>query len=260
MKSDKKNKNLLFVVKKTDLENFSLCDYISDKIDLRMDQFKGMVQQRNFLAKVPTEDKLVILIDIVNFSKNDSKTQFADIIIFQRYVRTFIFSRNFSFGKKINIENFVPTGDGCYMIAAKCDVHLAVNFLITMIAGFQNLLDYQNKPMGIRCSALIGECIPFMDLAIHKNFVGEGMNEAARVLTYGQEALETRYIAEGHTEEEAKAYSKNSLFLGQSLYSESDKALFDGEKISDCHLLEAVADKHGKKRDILVLRGIKKIQ
>ncbi len=86
------------------------------------------------------------------------------------------------------------------------------------------------------------------------------MNEAARVLTYGQDALENRFIAEGHTGEEAKVYSRNSLFLGQSLYSESDKELFDEEKISDCHLLEAVADKHGKKRDILVLRGIKKIQ
>ncbi len=244
----------------SDLENFSLQDFLSEKIECTFDQVKKFVREQNFISMLPSETKLIILIDIVNFSKNESKTQFADIIIFQKYMRTFIFSRKFSFGKKIHIENFVPTGDGCYIIAEKCSPELAMDFLVTMIAGFQNLLDYNDKPMSIRSSALFGECIPFMDLAHHKNYVGEGMNEAARILSYGQQALEEKFIRLGHTELEAKDFSKNSLFLGESFYSAFDIDSFTEEKSEEKLILNDVQDKHGKCRDVMVLRRIKQFK
>jgi len=239
-------------------DDFDFASFITEKIDSKIDLLKSVIQQRNLLGSVPSEEKFVILIDIVNFSKNDSRTQFADIVIFQKYMRSFIFSRNFSFEKRIRIENFIPTGDGCYIIAEKCDTVLAVDFLITMISGFQNLLDFQNEPMGIRCSALIGECIPFIDLAFHKNYVGDGMNEASRILAYGQKFLEDEYIEKGNSELEAKNFSKNSLFLGKSLFADLDFSDVDKNRVSEIHSLKDVVDKHGKIRDVVVLRGIKK--
>ena len=232
---------------------------ITETIDSKMDLLKSVIQQRDLIRFVPSEEKFVILIDIVNFSKNDSRTQFADIFIFQKYMRSFIFSQKFSFEKKIRIQNFIPTGDGCYIIAEKCDAGLAVDFLITMISGFQNLLDFQNEPMGIRCSALIGECIPFIDLAFHKNYVGNGMNEASRILAYGQKILEDEYIEKGNSESEAKNFSKNSLFLGKSLFEDLDFSDVDKNIVSEIHTLKDVVDKHGKIRDVVVLRGIKKL-
>ena len=232
---------------------------ITETIDSKMDLLKSVIQQRDLIRFVPSEEKLVILIDIVNFSKNDSRTQFADIFIFQKYMRSFIFSQKFSFEKKIRIQNFIPTGDGCYIICEKCDAVLAVDFLITMISGFQNLLDFQNEPMGIRCSALIGECIPFIDLAFHKNYVGNGMNEASRILAYRKKILEDEYIEKGNSESEAKNFSKNSLFLGKSLFADLDFSDVDKNRVSEIHTLKDVVDKHGKIRDVVVLRGIKKL-
>ena len=113
--------------------------------------------------------------------------------------------------------------------------------------------------MGIRCSALIGECIPFIDLAFHKNYVGNGMNEASRILAYGQKILEDEYIEKGNSESEAKNFSKNSLFLGKSLFEDLDFSDVDKNIVSEIHTLKDVVDKHGKIRDVVVLRGIKKL-
>ena len=237
-------------------ENF-IQDLVSDRMECTVEQIKKMAREKNLISMLRSEEKLIILIDIVSFSKNDSKRQFANIFVFQNYVRSFIFSRRFSFKKSVEIENFIPTGDGCYMIAEKCEPHVAINFLVTMISGFQSLKDFDDNPFSIRASALIGECIPFMDLAHHKNFVGEGMNEAERILSSGRQRLEEKFMDEGSSEDEAKMKSKNSLFLGESLYGRSKSLNLKKIIESEEHLLlNDVTDKHGKVRDVLVLHSI----
>ena len=227
------------------------------RANLTFEQLKKVAREKNLISIIPEEESLIILIDIVGFSNSDSRTQFANIFIFQHFLRSFLFSKLFAFGEKIRIRNFVSTGDGCYIVADKCEPEVAVEFLVTMVSGFQGLKDFSDNSLSIRVSALIGKIIPFMDLAHHKNFVGEGMNEAERILTCGRKELEERFMAQGHTEEEAHAFSQNSLFLGESLFSGlENKSEYCMEKSENCYDFKAVTDKHGKSRDIKVLQGI----
>ena len=70
---------------------------------------------------------------------------------------------------------------------------------------------------------------------------------------------EDEYIEKGNSESEAKNFSKNSLFLGKSLFADLDFSDVDKNRVSEIHTLKDVVDKHGKIRDVVVLRGIKKL-
>lgn len=209
----------------------------------------------NFMANVKEEEKLVILIDIVGFSKDTTRNQVFKIYLFQRYLTAHILSSKFSFEEKIKINHFVPTGDGCYIVAEKCEPQTAVNFLIALISGFKEQKTENLESLSLRASALMGTVVPFFDMARHLNYIGEGMNEASRILSGGQSVLEKKFMEEHSvaTTQDAKLYSRNSLFIGDSICEGIE------EHESDCSQIlrfSDVADKHGIKRNITVLQGI----
>lgn len=207
-------------------------------------------------AGIPAETRLIILIDIVGFSKGTSREQVYKIYAFEHYVTKSLMENLVNFKKPIRIDRFIPTGDGCYIVADKCDPSQAMDFLTALIRGFQYLKTDDENPWALRASALFGECIPFLDLAHHKNFIGEGMNEAARILSYGQAALEKDFLEKNPAAgiSDAKLFSRNSLYVGDSLsetlknYAGSNEELFS---------FTAIPDKHGKTRDITVLQGLR---
>lgn len=208
---------------------------------------------------LPLEKKLIILIDIVGFSKSDTYKQWADIMIFQHYLKTQTLKNKLIF-RQVNVTHFVPTGDGCYVIADECDPKVGIEFAFSIIQGFQKVQPRDEYPLCLRASALLGNVVPFMDVAMHKNYVGEGMNEGSRILSWGQKTLEDAFVKSCKEknyvpgQEEVKSYSRNSLFLGDSLAS------FSKDYISQCNevfYFENVKDKHGKERNITVLQGIK---
>ena len=130
-----------------------------------------------------------------------------------------------------------------------------LSFLISLVSGFKNIQTENALSLSIRASALFGNVVPFFDMARHLNYIGEGMNEAARILSGGQKVLEEMYLSEhpGALYGDEKKYSRNSLFLGDSLAESIE------EYKEDCtNLLRFadVADKHGKKRNVTVLQGI----
>ena len=207
-------------------------------------------------AEFPEVKKLIILIDIVGFSKASTREQVNNIYLFQRYLVGNILNNHLGFKGKIHISRFIPTGDGCYIVADECEPETALDFLTTLIGGFNQLKDEEDKPLSIRASALIGSCVPFMDIAKHKNYIGEGMNEAARILSGGQSSLEKKFAKENPEVSvlDAKMYSRNSLYLGDSL----TKPIKEYKDIcnSVVRFLD-VPDKHGMKRNITILQGIK---
>lgn len=210
----------------------------------------------NIFAKAPEQQKLIILIDIVGFSKSTTRQQVYNIYLFQRYLTIEVLTSKFSFSSKIKINQFIPTGDGCYIVADKCAPQYALKFLITLISGFKEMQDADNNPLALRVSALIGECVQFMDIAKHINFVGEGMNEASRILSGGQSFLEEKFLQNHKSTEilDAKKYSRNSLYLGDSLTTNIN----DFKKNCDeFFYFENVKDKHGKMRNITVLQNVK---
>lgn len=205
---------------------------------------------------VPSERKLIILIDIVGFSKGTTREQVYKIYAFQHYVFKKVLSNRFSFENRIKIDQFIPTGDGCYIVADECPPDTALEFLITLVSGFQYLQTDDENPWALRASADFGECVPFLDLARHKNYIGEGMNEAARILSYGQSILEQKYREDNPEAQpiQAKLFSRNTLYAGDSLsehlenYQTKETKLFHFKNIPD---------KHGKTRNITILQGLK---
>lgn len=211
----------------------------------------------NLMANVREEKKLIILIDIVGFSKSSTRDQVYKIYQFQHYLLGKVLTDKFSFSNKINVFNFVPTGDGCYIVADQCEPQSALEFLVTLISGFKKLKDKNdNSALAVRVSALLGDCVPFIDMAHHKNYIGEGMNEASRILSGGQKVLEEDFLKKNPDKQilDSKLFSRNSLYVGESLAAELKNF---GKKASAYFEFKDVADKHGIKRDVFILQGIK---
>lgn len=209
----------------------------------------------SLMAEFPEQKMLIILIDIVGFSKSTTRQQVYDIYLFQRFLVSQVLSSKFDFSKHINISQFIPTGDGCYIVADECKPEVALKFLIALIKNYEYLQQEEDNPRSLRISAEIGNCVPFIDMAKRKNYIGEGMNEAARILSYGQKALEDKFMNDnpGCSVEQSKIYSRNCLYLSQA---------FDGvidEYKENCNSVipfSNVADKHGKTRNLTVMEKI----
>lgn len=233
----------------------SLDEKLESKAQGALFNFSNSLPIRNLAANIPEEEKLIILTDIVGFSKSTTRQQVYKIYLFQRYIMSQVLTSRFSFTGKIRIHNFVPTGDGCYMVADKCDPESAINFLIKLVSGIKNVCDDEGASISIRASALIGSVVPFLDLERHKNFVGEGMNEASRILSGGQSVLEEKFRAENpeKTVSEAKLFSRNTIYLGKGLMESAEDFK---DRCTSFHQFKNVSDKHGMKRDITVLQGL----
>lgn len=233
-----------------------MIDFEKIKADIEAVKNDEILPPLSITAEIPAENKLVILIDIVGFSKGNTKEQVYKIYAFEHYVIKHVLSNLFNIKNRIKINQFIPTGDGCYIVADECEPKIALDFLTELIRGFQYIKDDDENPWALRASALIGECVPFLDLAHHKNYIGEGMNEAARILSYGQAALEKKFLEENPSAQiiDAKHFSRNSLYVGESL---SKEIIGYANQEENLYRLEKIADKHGKCRDITVLQGLK---
>jgi len=231
---------------------------IQDEIEERRQEKLFQISRAipNPIAEIPEGNKLIILIDIVGFSKSTTREQVYNIYLFQRYLSSQVLSNRMDlFTKKIKIRNFIPTGDGCYIVADECEPEAALDFLVALIGGFKELVNEEGQHLSLRASAMIGSCVPFIDIAKHLNFVGEGMNEAARILSGGQKCLEDKFKSENPaaSELDAKMYSRNCLYLGDSLIEQIKDYQEDCKTILT---FKEVTDKHGRKRNVTVLQGI----
>ena len=233
-----------------------MIDFEKLKSDIELKYKDKILPPLSITADIPSENKLIILIDIVGFSKGTTREQVYKIYSFEHYVIKHVLSNLFDHKNRIRINQFIPTGDGCYIVADECEPEIALDFLTALVRGFQYIKTDNEEPWALRVSALYGECVPFLDLARHKNFVGEGMNEAARILSYGQTALESKFLEENPElkKTDAKLFSRNSLYVGESLTEELKKYSETGKNI---FCLKQIPDKHGKCRDITVLQGLK---
>ena len=167
----------------------NIAEHKTDKI------FRMSKAVTDIAAEFKEEEKLIILIDIVGFSKDTTRNQVYKIYLFQRYLMAQVMGNRHSFNGKVNINHFVPTGDGCYIVAEKCEPETALNLLITIISGFKDIKTENGLAMSLRASALFGKVIPFIDMAHHLNYIGDGMNEASRILSGGQKTLEENYLS-----------------------------------------------------------------
>ncbi|MCQ2584937.1 MAG: hypothetical protein MJ185_05050 [Treponema sp.] len=233
-----------------------MLDFEKIRADFEAAHKDEILPPMSITTEIPAENKLVILIDIVGFSKGTTKEQVYKIYCFEHYVIKNVLSNFFNFKNRIRINQFISTGDGCYIVADECDPKTALDFLVALISGFQYIEKDDPNPWALRASALFGECVPILDLAKHKNYIGEGMNEAARVLSYGQAALEKKFLEDNPEAEiiDAKLFSRNSLYTDESLSEELKDYVSSENKIFH---FDNISDKHGKTRNVTVLQGLK---
>lgn len=202
------------------------------------------------------EQKLIILIDMAGFSKTDNNQQVEAIYLFQGYLMRMKFISSHIQQKGIPIDCFIPTGDGCYIITKQPEPKIAIDFLTTLINGFYEI--QREKPetekIYLRVSALFGSCVPFMDLTLHRNYLGSGMNEASRILSCGQQIFENKLIGNGMSFEDSKMHSRNCLYVGDTL--KQAVLQYGAEHNLSVDQFAQVSDKHNMKRNITILENI----
>lgn len=210
----------------------------------------------NYFLTLQSEKKLIVLVEIDGYEKGDTRQQVSFSYLFQRYLIEDVLSPANKYAVAINITNFIPTGSGCYIIADECDGKTAMEFLVKLTGGFQHIINDKNESLSLRVSALFEECVPFMDLTKHKSYISKGMEKAVFNLSDGKYILEDDYrenniLCEAFA---SKVFSRNSLYVDQSLaeYVPSFKDFAKG-----IYEYEEVPDRHGVKRTITVLQGIK---
>lgn len=260
------SKDLILSKTKMQFQDTSYDELLEKEFNFQKHQllkFKQHVIKEGKKFLFPEVKQLIILTDIVGFSKGDNDQQIRAIYLFQSYLVHLRMCSTHIIKGGIKINQFIPTGDGCYIMADPCEQTKAIEFLTTLITGFQSIqTGDDNKQLSLRVSALIGTCVPFVDLTAHKNYIGEGMNEASRILTGGQTVYEKELseehctekvlVKEGTKTNDYKLLSQNCLYLGDSL---KDAAKDYAEKTGiQLTTFENIADKHGKTRNISVLK------
>jgi hypothetical protein len=136
-----------------------------------------MTRQREIITDI-------VLIDIINFSRLDSKQQLEIISFLTKSYRRVI--EKILSHSKIILENFIlgfiPTGDGFYCILDP----KYKGYGVILGLSFNHLSDQITKKFpyfnGIRIAVHTGGVNQFNDILGHKNFIGDGLNDCSRYL------------------------------------------------------------------------------
>lgn len=127
----------------------------------------------------------IVLADIVGFSKLPTESQLAVANVITaglRKVAGLLSAGSFRAESEL-IVGFVPTGDGFYVVlhpeVAGYGIFLAMSLRSSMLLDNQKM---GNLHAGIRIGVHLGEAASFEDVCGKTNFVGDGMNECARLL------------------------------------------------------------------------------
>lgn len=130
----------------------------------------------------------IVLTDIVGYSKLRTIQQVAALESVKSVVRTGLLPA-YAAASQLRVEQmvlgFVPTGDGFYWV-----LNSGLEPWAPLLAiGLRNagvLVSKQLRDVGItvkfRVAAHCGEVAQISDIADHPNFVGDGMNDCARLL------------------------------------------------------------------------------
>jgi len=132
----------------------------------------------------------IILIDVVGFSKLSNEQQLRTVLRLGEMVTATL--RNLT-GLALRevpeiVRGFIPTGDGTYVILQP----KFGGFGIFLSLSLRNALIEPPKrrtpqSLRVRIAAHTGTAIPFIDLTGKENFVGDGLNDTARLLSLPQE-------------------------------------------------------------------------
>lgn len=148
-------------------------------------------------GKFPVIRTSVVLVDVIGYSKLSSGEQLTLVLALQDSLRSgFLPAIAAASGlqPKDVVSGFVPTGDGFYCIV---EPPLA-SWGPLLGLGVRNFMPVALKqtPLAsqkIRVAVHYGDIVPFYDMADKVNYVGDGMNECARLFNPIEPAKEVVY-------------------------------------------------------------------
>lgn len=141
----------------------------------------------------------ILLLDVVGFSRLSSERQLSTaMVITEKLQWTMSLLANQTFREDHElVVDFVPTGDGFYIILnpalAGYGVLLAPSLRSTLLLASRKA---GNLYSGVHAAVHLGEALPFTDIRGQRNFVGDGLNDCARLLCAKQEMSPTSGIPE----------------------------------------------------------------
>jgi hypothetical protein len=128
----------------------------------------------------------IILIDIIGFSKLDNHQQLGTVMKLGESLKGTLASLTDLASREVSeiVRGFIPTGDGTYVVLQP----EFAGFGIFLSLGLRNALIEPPKrrtpqSLRVRIAAHTGVAIPFTDLTGKENFVGDGLNDTARLLS-----------------------------------------------------------------------------
>jgi hypothetical protein len=236
-------KDRIINIKKYTNVNFSdLEDVISSE------KFKNSIFRKN--------QKGILLVDIVGFSKGEMEYQAGLLNLFNNGFNQALEILQI-FSHVPIIEQVIPTGDGCYLVLNEIinDRFLLVPFAImSSIRALENEYFINNnlKPeeqnhLQLRIGAELGEISFFNDVSGKNNCFGTGMNETARILTYGQSTFEKNYTEKN---------SADCIYIGENILHQATNIVNHINKFhKECEIINLgiVKDKHNKERKVYVI-------
>lgn len=139
-----------------------------------------------------TDDKIytlrteIVLVDIVGFSKRTDVEQYQIVRAFEGVFEDLRIGMATSQAKnKKYLLSCISTGDGFYAVLHPGVFGYGVPFALGLWSlMLLRLEDYPNLFDGVRIAVHAGVAIPFKDLSGTQNFLGSGMNDTARLLSF----------------------------------------------------------------------------
>jgi hypothetical protein len=133
----------------------------------------------------------ILLLDIVGYSKLPDSVQYHCIQIIQDLSKQHleILGRRLPKDMKLVI-GFIPTGDGFYFILNPAVAGYGPLLALALRNAFHvSKESIRNFYEGVRVAAHSGTAIPFRDINRQMNFVGSGLNDAARLLSPNEKTV-----------------------------------------------------------------------
>ena len=195
----------------------------------------------------------IVLIDMVGYSKGDTPVQAFFLTVFKSSIKNTLKP---PFLDRANLQLIIPTGDGCYIVFNECLNEKFLSYVFPIFAEFKRIQRLMNEKSGcpvsgsneihLRIACELGETDFFYDINKNKNCYGDGMNEAARILSCGQAEVGGRA-------------SRDSIFFGEKVANQAERlrhqysATGHELEITNLGLLH---DKHCKSRNVWWMRNL----
>ena len=174
------------------------------------------------LASKQEIDTDIILIDIISFSTFNNTQQFYFIKYFTNFFKKIIdtiLSKSKTRKKnKDDILGFIPTGDGFFIILSPELKGYGLILALSLKNVTSKLYEKFDYFQGVKIAVNNGIALKFKDILGHPNFIGDGLNNCARYLSYKSKDIE-EYFSDGY------------VIISESTWKEFKRFLLNDEQM-----------------------------